>query len=343
MISTPDHCRTLASCGTKTDIEFYECEFEDEGAAFVEASAGRQDETSGPAKLRFLRRNPFTNDRNWALFLNQHKLESLDLEDVEFESEASCRAIATAEIRFLKLSDCSLDDEGAAPVESVRQGLGPKRLCFHDNHFYSSERLVAFMYALRGNTYLERLNLDTINDSQEAQALVSALLENKGLVQLTLDDFVLDEKCGAELLTAISLHPSLRSLGLKMEIDPDKRGECTKAVGDMLLVNERVEVMSFDDGTFHKGDWAKFVAPKLESNKYRKRFTAIQTIGEASTRAAVLAGALAKFASKPHLVWMLVNQNHDIVSSYLDSARAQFSISSRMCSRSPSPTSIDAH
>jgi hypothetical protein len=46
LIVTPDHCRTLASSGTKTDIEFYRVRIQDEGAAFVEASAARQDETS---------------------------------------------------------------------------------------------------------------------------------------------------------------------------------------------------------------------------------------------------------------------------------------------------------
>jgi hypothetical protein len=50
-IFTPDHYRILASSGTKTNIEFYECLFQDEGAAFVEASAAQQDETWGPAKL----------------------------------------------------------------------------------------------------------------------------------------------------------------------------------------------------------------------------------------------------------------------------------------------------
>jgi hypothetical protein len=213
----------------------------------------------------------------------------------------SSEALVTAEVRCLKLgSDCRFGDEGAALIESFRQGLGPKGLYFLGNPFdSSSERLVTFMNALRGNTYLERLNLETIDDSQGAHALVSALLENKGLVQLTLDDFALDEKCRVELLAAISFHPSLCSLDLKMESDPEKRGEFTKAVGDMLSVNERVEVMSFDDDTFDADDWYVFVVPRLECNKYRKRFPSIQKIGEASTRAAVLARALAKFTSKP--------------------------------------------
>jgi hypothetical protein len=104
----------------------------------------------------------------------------------------------------------------------------------------------------------------------------------------------------------------------------------------MLSVNERVEVMSCDDNTFDKGDWDTFVVPRLECNLYWKRFPSIQKIREASTRAAVLARALAKFASKPHLVLMLLDQNHDIVSSYIDSAHGRNFIPSQKRSRSPS-------
>jgi hypothetical protein len=51
MTFTPDQCRVLAACGRRTNIEFYDCRFEDAGVAFVEASAAREDTDSGPAKL----------------------------------------------------------------------------------------------------------------------------------------------------------------------------------------------------------------------------------------------------------------------------------------------------
>jgi hypothetical protein len=346
MIFTPGHCRILASSGTKTNIEFFGCAFQDEGAAFVEASAARHDETSGPAKLRFTLRDPFSG-RNWAFFLSRHKLESLELDMVDLESEVSCRAVATAEVRCLTLDSCDLEDGGAALVESVRRGRGPEELGFpFYNPFDSSERLATFLDALRGNTNLERLELPSIDDRQVTQALVAALRENKGLVHLTVCFREKEAGNQTELLDAISLHPSLHSLDLKMDrpgIDLKKRREVTKSVGDMLSVNERVEAMSFDDYTFYKEDWDAFVAPRLECNVYRKRFTAIQTIDEASTRAAVLARTLSKFSRKPHLVWMLLNQNHDIVSSYPDSALDHTSIPSRKRSRSASLDGMSDH
>jgi hypothetical protein len=350
MIFTPDHCRTLASSGTKTNIEFYDCEFQDKGAAFVEASAWRQDETSGPAKLRFFASYLPFNDRNLALFLSRHKLDSLELHYIDLNSEVSCRAVATAQVRCLTLEDCDLEDEGAALVELVRQGRGSKELCFHGMPpFGSIESSVTFINALRGNEHLERVHLPRIDDHQETRALSAALHENKGLIHLVVSFLHLDDSDRTELFKAISLHPSLRSLDLTMwqlmhsDFYLEKRREFTKAVADMLSVNERVEAVSFHDNTFDKDDWGAFVAPRLECNKYRKLFPSIQKIGEASTRAAVLARALAKFASKPHLVWMLLNHNRDIVSSYLDSVHDLNSIPSQKRSRSPSLDGMSAH
>jgi hypothetical protein len=318
MIFTPDHCRTLATSGTKTSIGFWDCNFQDKGAAFVEASAARQDETSGPAKLKFGIYIPF-NDINWALFLSQHKLDYLQLHELGFYSDVGCRAVAIAEVRCLKLQQCDLGDEGAALVESVREGRSPRDLCIIGNPFGSSDSFVTFMNALRGNTYLERLELWWIDDRQFTQALSAALHEDKGLVHLGVHIRARAETGWTELLKAISLHPSLWSLDLRSSRrNAKKKRDFTKAVADMLSVNDRVEVMSFDDDTFDKGDWDAFVVPRLECNLYRKHFPSIHKVEEASTRAAVLGRALAKFASKPHLVLMLLNQNHDIVSCYLD-------------------------
>jgi hypothetical protein len=97
------------------------------------------------------------------------------------------------------------------------------------------------------------------------------------------------------------------------DIEPTKWREFTKAVADMLLVNDRVEVISSNLSTLDEANWNMNVVPRLECNLYRERFLSIHKIEEASTRAAVLASALGKFASKPHLVLMLLNQNHDIV------------------------------
>jgi hypothetical protein len=130
---------------------------------------------------------------------------------------------------------------GAALVESVGEGRGPKELCFLCNPFGSGESVVNFfMNALRDNAHLEELNLPNIFDHQIMQPPTAALHENKEVVHLTVNFRVLDDSGRTELFKAISLHPSLRSLEFKMDIDPKKRREITKSVVDMLTVNERV-------------------------------------------------------------------------------------------------------
>jgi hypothetical protein len=343
MMFTADHCRTLATSGTKTAIEFFVCDFQDKGAAFVDASAGRKDKTSGPTKFSFYFILAF-NNRNLALFLSQGMLYSLELSHIELDSEGS-RAVASAGVRSLLFSECDLEDEGAALVESVRQGRGPEELRLEGlvegcRPFGSIESLVTFMNALRGNDQIERLHLLMI-DRQQTRALAAALHENKGLVHLIVTFLELDDIARTELFKAISLHPSLRSLDLEMlpsmQSDLQKRREFTKAVADMLSVNERIEEMDFYVDTFAEGDWMVLARTRLECNKYRKRFPSLQRIGEASTRAAVLATALAKFAHKPYLGCMLLSQNHDIVSSFFDPAvYAQVLAPSRKRSRSSS-------
>jgi hypothetical protein len=226
---------------------------------------------------------------------------------MHLNNEVSCRAVATAEVRCLTLNDCDLEDEGAALIESVKEGRSPKELCFRGNQFGSSDSFVTFINALRGNEHLERLHLkNCMDDHQEMRALAAALHENKGLVHLTVHFYASDS---TDLLESISIHLSLRSLDwLTPWSDTKQKHAFTKAVADMLSVNERVEVMRFRDDTFDEDDCNMNVVPKLECNLYRKWFPSIQTIGEASTRATSLARALAKFANKPHLVWMLLSQ-----------------------------------
>jgi hypothetical protein len=94
----------------------------------------------------------------------------------------------------------------------------------------------------------------------------------------------------------------------------------TKAVADMLLVNKRVDRIHFDSDTFDRDDWNACVAPVLDCNLYRDWIVAIQKIQDLSTRAAVVARALARVESKPSLVRMVLSHNHDVVCSYVDEA-----------------------
>jgi hypothetical protein len=354
MIFTRDQCRTLASTGTRTNIGFWKCRFEDEGIAFVEASAARENLYSGPGTLRFSDKIPFKE--NLRLFLSQNRLESLTLCDIRSLSEESCSSLAAAELQDLKLLRCGLADGGAALVESVREGRGPRGLTIRPRLFDSPERFISFIHALRGNTYLQRLDLsnDDYNEGSP-QALASALLENKGLVHFGLDGCKLEDHCWSDLMVAISTHPTLRTLKFRdirhvdgQSSSPYTKWARTQAVADMLLLNKHIDDIPFDYvGTFDRDDWNALVAPRVECNLYWKRCAAIQKIKAPPTRAAVVAQALARVEKKPSLVWMVLSQSHDVISTYRGTAWTRendsISVPSRKRRYSPSADAMNAH
>jgi hypothetical protein len=334
---TPDQSRTLATSGTRTDIELHRCLFQDDGAAFLEALTAREDPEAGLTELSIAGCLPFA-DGILVLLLDRCEIESLTLIGIYLENEEACRAVAEAELQYLGLRWSELADGGASLVESVRVGRGPKALGLgksddEDDYdwslFDSSERFVSLLNALRGNSHLERLVLSCFDFREEGvlDALAAGLFENKGLVHLDLEKCHLDERGFCEFLRAISTHPSLRTLDLTCrDLDMDKTA-ATKAVAEMLSVNKQLEGIIFhdedddddkdddEDSPFDSLAWVKLVTPRLECNVYRKRFPAIQNIRSPSTRAAVVARALSHANDKPSPVFMLLRQNVDILAS----------------------------
>jgi hypothetical protein len=324
MSFTAEQGRVLAVTGTRTDIGLDSCEFEDVNA-FVEAFAARLD--SGPVKLTISGRHPFQNVEQFVLFLQQQrKLEYLALRLITLVGDI-CKAVGATEIPDLDLHGYTLEDGGAALVESVSVGRGPKGLAITRTLFDSPERIISFVSALRGNTYLERLELGSFGNFREgtAQALAPALRENKGLTNLTLSRYSLDNRSWSELMDAISTHPSLRMLKFERIHDDNEnepsssmKRDRTIAVTGMLTANTQVDEIPFDDYSFDRFNWDKLVAPRLECNLYGKLFPALQKIQVPSTRAATVAMALVRVGSKPSLLWMVLSQNADVLCNYLD-------------------------
>jgi hypothetical protein len=310
MTFTPDQSRTLATSGTRTDMELIRCNFEDDGAAFLEALAAREDPQTGLAKLSIWGGLPFAEG---ILVLFLHMLECLTIYRIRLESEEASRAVAEAELQYLDLRYCKLGDGGASLVESIREGRGPKGLGLHKRDddeddwlpFDSSERFVSFIDALRSNSNLERLDLSDFNFREEGicDALAAALFENIGLAYLGLLNCRFDGSGFCKLLRAISAHPSLRMLDLTDIFFDMDATDATKEVAKMLSDNYQLEEIRIDedddDSPFDSMAWDSFVIPRLECNVYRKWFPAIQNIRSPSTRAAVMARALSHANDKP--------------------------------------------
>jgi hypothetical protein len=253
--------------------------------------------------------------------------------------------VAAADLQNLELPSCELADGGAALVKFVRDGRGPRGLCLDRSQFVSPERFISFINALRGNTYLQRLDLSNICSGEgSSQALAGALLKNHGLVHFGLYMYEMDG--WNEIMAAISTHPILRTLNFRFNRNSsaDNKRARTKSVADMLLVNKRVDKIHFYSNTFDRDDWDAFVTPRLDSNLYREYFVAIQKIQDPSTRAANVARALARVKKKPWLVLMVLSQNHDVACSYLSVSRDDsVSVPSRQRRSSPSDNDQGTH
>jgi hypothetical protein len=90
----------------------------------------------------------------------QRKLEYLALRYVTLVGDF-CRAVGAADIADLDLIGMiTLGNGGAALVESVSMGHGPKGLSISGYLFDSPDKAISFVSALQGNTYLEHIELN---------------------------------------------------------------------------------------------------------------------------------------------------------------------------------------
>jgi hypothetical protein len=323
MAFTPEQSSVLAASGT--NIGFYACCFPDGGVAFVDTAR----QHSSLTKLIIHERLPF-DDIHFVWCLDYLNLEYLGLSYLTLDDGQTCRAVAATEINYLRLDCCKFEDEEAvqALVDNVRAERGPKGLSLEEELFESPEMLGDFMTALRGNTYLERLDLGCLNvNDGDFQALVAALPENRGLTHLGLTFCTVNDRCWDKLMGAIAGHPSLRTLSFEEICDENEssvfeRHDAMHSLAGMLAENEHVDDIQVD--FWHDHDvWDAVVVPRLEINLYRKRFRAVEAIGLDKTRAAVVARALARIAladlrSESSLIFMVLSQNCDVFCSYLD-------------------------
>jgi hypothetical protein len=345
LMLSADQSRALATSNTKGKLELDNCKCIDGGEGFVDAFSRRRDGESDGQSIAILSfvQNPFDR-KNWTRFMyalqeNEKCLESLHLQYIEFDQK-SCEAVAMATVQ-IKLSNCQFEDQGAAMIEAVAAQRGPRSLRFlldrWDSYdalldIVSDERRESFFMSLRNNTHLECLEISPLIVGNKAlRVLADALHDNKGLLELSVlfDDGVSNEGW-SELIKAVSSHPSLRTLNLSIrpemsDFDLEDLDEVveagrhrTNAVSEMLLLNKKVETMSCDLDTYDLTDWDARVVPRLDCNRYRSRFLAIQQIGnDIQKRAAVLAEAMACVSAKPWLLMTILFQNQDAIASFV--------------------------
>jgi hypothetical protein len=170
---------------------------------------------------------------------------------------------------------CEFEDEEAVLavlVDSVRVEEGSKGLSLQGHSFDSSEKFGDFMNALRGNTYLERLdhigNLHVRYGS--FQALVAVLPENRGLTHLGLTGCTVNAQWRDQLMGATAEHPSLQTFSFEEVCDENEglfleRHEPIHALAGILAENEQVDEIEVAD-PFDRVAWNAVAVPSLEIN-----------------------------------------------------------------------------
>jgi hypothetical protein len=124
------------------------------------------------------------------------------------------------------------------------------------------------MNALRGNTYLKRLDFGFLDvRTGTFQALVTALHENRELAHHGLTSCTVDDVCWDNLMGAIAEHPSLRTLSFRIIDDANgdwilDRHDPIHALAGMLAENKQIDDIQVETCS-DRGLWNEVVVRDL--------------------------------------------------------------------------------
>jgi hypothetical protein len=240
------------------------------------------------------------------------KLHSLVLD------ETHCRVLGTYSRPDLEivLDNCKLTNAGTnALAEALGRNQGPTELhyCEIDNSVIAN--------GLRGSSRLKSLRNFGVGN-REVLAIASALKENKGLVELELenDKFFSGEAWDA-ICDSLKTHPTLQLLGLQpyrrlqIGVAPAVLKFRMQALVNMLKVNTSIQTILWDSRYSEKKIFFGTFIPHLETNWLRPRLLAIQKMRPIEYRAKILGRALLAVRTDPNHFWMLLSGNPEVALS----------------------------
>jgi ankyrin repeat protein len=250
-------------------------------------------------------------------FFEQSTAQRVELACVTLD-EDQCRALRTVSQSDMEiqLQDCSLsDDTGCrdAFIECLQSDGGPTELdrCQIDCQILAD--------ALVGNSRVVKANirLDT-----GMAALFHALAVNRGLEELLLEDHYINNENWLKMCEALQEHPTLTSLYYGyISSDPDalsakQRKTRTRAIVEMLETNTVMcEIDQDDDDEWDMEIYEDLILPRLATNIFRHRLTAVEETTADPFRKRVLGRVLQSESvrSDSSRVWMLLSNNANIV------------------------------
>jgi hypothetical protein len=233
--------------------------------------------------------------------------------------EHHCRVLETYSRPDLEieLKDCEVTGSGASALaEALGRNRGPTRLerCKINDDILAD--------GLRGNSRLKSFSRNFSEDfdavNRQARAIANALQQNKGLVELSLNNYhnVSNETWDA-ICDSLKTHPALEVLtlfasGRPALLAPDGITSRIQALVDMIKGNTSIHKLLIDNCYSNHELFRGSVTPYLETNRLRPRLLAIQKTRPIAYRAKVLGRALLSNRTDANKFWMLLSGNAEI-------------------------------
>jgi hypothetical protein len=221
----------------------------------------------------------------------------------------------------LDIRDCSLvDDAVDAFVECLHQSdRGPVKLhmCEIDSQILAN--------ALTGNSRVTRFKPDFDGTDDAGMAILfRALSNNRGLVELNLEDISISDHNWSTLCDSLQAHPTLTSLNLcatrpgnpgggRIVLTDDQKTRRTRTIAEMVRDNTILQTITLSEEERDEQIYTGEIHPYLVTNLYRPRVLAVKKTKDRPFREKVLGRALYSVRSNPNLVWMLLSENVDAI------------------------------
>jgi hypothetical protein len=250
----------------------------------------------------------------------QTSLKVLTLEDLKLD-ENSCRALGAfsrpgLEINLIRCNFTSAGTSALADILGRNQGPTTLDYCNIDNFVLAK--------GLRGNSRLKILDPHFSNNlevgSREVLAILGALRENKGLLDLKLRNVLMagSDKMWSAVCDSLKTHPTLQVLNLRRvgraPSAPALLEFRIQALVDMLKMSMSIHTIHLNSRLYTEHELFRgSVIPFLETNRFRPRVHAIQKTRPIAYRAKILGRALLAARTDANSVWMLLSGNPEIV------------------------------
>jgi hypothetical protein len=260
----------------------------------------------------------FINAPTLAYLMEQcQSLKVLSLKNLEMD-EDHCRVLGAYSRPGLEIEliNCQLTRAGAgALAEVLGRNQGPTKLisCYIDN--------VVLANGLRGNSRMKvfkaRLSCNLVLGNREVLEYTHALSENRGLVYLKIESFLMSDETWGAVCHSLKTHPTLQVLDLHTStFEPSVHSAAItpriSALLGMLKVNTVIHTIHLHSRYSEHELFQDSVTPYLETNRLRPRVREIQKTLATAYRARVLGRALLAVRTDSNRFWMLLSGNAEV-------------------------------